>query len=224
MLLQAEKSKIEKSKPKSPSKRQSKVNKPGSPSKKSKSKKAKKSASPSKSKSSKVKKSAVPTKTAEKSTPSLKCNGKQFICQRPKLLQINEDNDNNNNVCSSDEDDQIESVAAQSRITYAIAMNNRLAQEGCSGSSSRGGGSNVVNEPSVEEVEVQRTTMSAGRYPKRARRHVDYKEQLDTPDDDCFICKYLHGTRSVCPPSFLFLYLERLVRSRLVYLFTCRTV
>ena len=95
---------------------------------------------------------------------------------------------------SDDEDDQTERVATQSIITYAIAMNNRMAQPGCSSSGINGGGggndssgsdgTNVVTEPAA----VEQTTE---RYPKRQRPCVNYQEQLDIPDDDHYICKYI---------------------------------
>ena len=97
---------------------------------------------------------------------------------------------------SDDEDDQTERVATDSRITYAIAMNNRMAQDGCSSSGSSGSrcngsignsgsSTNAITEPTSA---VEQTTV---RYPKRQRRPVNYQEQLDTPDDDYYICKYI---------------------------------
>ena len=67
-------------------------------------------------------------------------------------------------------------------------MNNRMAQDGCSSSGNNGGSGSTMNE-AVAEAE-ERTTESVERYPKRVRRHVNYSEQLDTPADDHFICKY----------------------------------
>ena len=160
-------------------------NKTKSPSKYA-AKKVKKSVSPSKRKSKKIKKCAPPTKKDE-SPAVTKSSGKQFLRQRPKLLN---NNVNNSDICSSDEDKQTESVAADSRITYAIAMNNRIAEDGSSNSgSSRGGGSSTSFVSQSEEAVVKPPTLSVGRYPRRVRRHVDYSEQLDTPDDDHFICK-----------------------------------
>jgi hypothetical protein len=73
---------------------------------------------------------------------------------------------------SSDEDDQtVDSVVTNSRITYAIAMNNRMVQEGCSSSGSGNSGSsgsvvtNAVSEPSATEEEA-----TVARYPKRVRQ------------------------------------------------------
>ena len=104
--------------------------------------------------------------------------------QRPHLLPSTLNNDNN--TYSSDDDDQtVESVATDSRITYAIAMNNRLAQDGTSNS----GSSNLVSEPSTVG-EVEAPCMSTERYPRRARRAVDYREQLEPLEEDHFICKY----------------------------------
>ena len=92
-------------------------------------------------------------------------------------------------MCSSDEDEQTEAVAADSRITYAIAMNNRMAQDGSSnsGSGSGSGSAEVVNEPATTATAEQTTVV---RYPRRTRRQVNYKE-LETPDDDHYICMYL---------------------------------
>ena len=157
------------------------------------SKKVKKKASSSKRTSKKVKQvspSERPkSKKIVKSTVA-KSNGKQFVRQRPHLLPSTLNNDNN---ISSDEDDQtVKAVAANSRITYAIAMNNRMVQEGCSnsgsnsGSSGGCGGTNVVNEQAAAVEEVQ--SQCVARYPKRNIRPVNYDEQLNAPSDDHFIC------------------------------------
>jgi hypothetical protein len=129
------------------------------------------------------------TKKVGKTTPTptvAKSNGKESVRQRPHLSPSTL-NDNNNDMFSSDEDDQTEAVATDSRITYAIAMNRSMAQEGCSNSgrnigSGSGSGTNASSEQPV-------TTNTVARYPKRVRRHVDYNEQLNPTDDDSFICK-----------------------------------
>ena len=162
---------------------------------------SKKPSTPSKYNQLNAKKSA---QKVERSTPSLsveKSNGKQSVLQRPHLLPLTLDNNNNNDMCSSDEDDQTECVAADSRITYAIAMNNRTAHDGSSnsgrnigcGSGSRCSGSSCanLNEPAAgTTVEEAAPTERVERYPRRARRQVNYNE-LDTPEDDHYICKYL---------------------------------
>ena len=164
-----------------------------------KSKKVEKKASPSKNTSKKVKRSAVPKKKLTKPTPSstvAKSNGKQSIRQRPHLhpSTLNNNNDNHN-VSSSDEDDQTVKSATESRITYAIAINNRMVQDGCSNSGSNGGdssggsGANAISEPATVAAVEGGQCKFAARYPKRNVRAVNYKQQLDTPSDDDFICK-----------------------------------
>ena len=174
---------IKKSKQKTPPKKESKVQKPKS-----------------KPMTKEVEKSSLLTKKAEPSTTVRKSKGKESIRQRPHLLPSTLNNNDNN--ISSDEDDQtVEAVATDSRITYAIAMNNILAQEGTSNSGGGGSGSesivdvssgsNLVSEPSAATVgEVEAPCMSTQRYPRRARRAVDYREQLEPSEDDHFICKY----------------------------------
>ena len=156
-----------------------------------KSKEVEKSASPSNHTSkNKVGKTALSKKKVAKS------NGKQPVRQRPHLSPSTL-NDNNNNMYSSDEEDKtVESVATDSRITYAMAMNNRMVQEGSSnsgrncgsnsGSSSSSGASGSGACASSEQPAAEETIT---RYPKRVRRHVDYNEQLNPTDDDSFICK-----------------------------------
>ena len=159
-----------------------------------KSKKVKKQASPHKDTSKKVKRSSVPKKKLKKPAPPsnvAKSNGKQSIRQRPHLLPGTL-NDNRDVSSSDDEDDQaVKSVATQSRITYAIAMNDRMVQEGCSSSGSNGdsssGGANAISEPATTAQEGQ--CRFGERYPKRNIRAVNYNEELDTPSDDHFICK-----------------------------------
>ena len=71
-------------------------------------------------------------------------------------------------------------------------MNNRMASDGCSNSGSRSGNSgsgSVTNASSEQPAAEEATTNTVARYPKRVRRHVDYNEQLNPTDDDCFICK-----------------------------------
>ena len=135
----------------------------------------------------------------KKKAKPAKSKGKEIINQRPKLLPSTLNNNAaNDNVCSSDEDDRIESVAIDSRITYAIAMNNRMVQAGCSSSGSSSGGCNGSGGNSGSSTNVETETAAAAaveqtaeRYPKRQRRRVNYQEQLDTPDDDYYICKYI---------------------------------
>jgi hypothetical protein len=71
-------------------------------------------------------------------------------------------------------------------------MNNRMVQGGCSSSRNNGGSGSgsTMNEAEAAEAE-QRRIESVERYPKRVRRHVNYSEQLDSPADDNFICRYL---------------------------------
>ena len=76
----------------------------------------------------------------------------------------------------------------ESRSYANIAMNKKNNKKnnngaGCSGSgsSSNSGGGSVENEVAVE-VAVE------SRYPKRERPRVNYTE-LETPDDDHFLCK-----------------------------------
>ena len=93
----------------------------------------------------------------------------------------------------SDETYSVDSVATNLRITYAIAMNNRMVQEGCSSSGSDNSGAssgsvdtNAASEPSAAEEEA-----TVARYPKRVRREVNYNGQLNPTEDVCYICKYI---------------------------------
>ena len=130
-------------------------------------------------------------KNSTPSTTITKLNGKQFVRQRPHLLPSTLNNNNDDDVLiSDDEDDRIVgSVAAKSRITYAIAMNNRMVQEGAGSSGSNSGGCSAssgtysASEPSEEAT--------VGRYPRRVRREVNYNEQLNPTDDDHYICKFV---------------------------------
>ena len=155
--------------------------------------------SPSKRTSKKVPSSPSKHKPKKKdgkspqSSTSAKSNGKQFVRQRPHLLPTTLNNDNE--VLSSDEDNQTDSAATDSRITYAIAMNNRLVQEGCGSSASSGhngassGSASGSSGTDASEPVVEPTTTTEGRYPKRKIRHVNYCEP--PADDDQFICKFL---------------------------------
>ena len=159
--------------------------------------------SPSKPKAKKVQKSKSPPKPKSKKVKKSSGNGKELIRQRPHLdpstLNNNNNNNNDHDVSSSDEDDQTVKSAAESRITYAMAMNNRTAQDGSgssgiSGSSGSGSGSNAGssnsginggNGANVVSESTQQQTVE--RYPKRERRHVNYCEP--PCDEDSFICK-----------------------------------
>ena len=73
-------------------------------------------------------------------------------------------------------------------------MNNRMAQPGCSSSGIKGGGGgNDSSGSDVTKVVTEPLAVAVGqtaeRYPKRERRRVNYQEQLNTPDDDYYICK-----------------------------------
>ena len=130
-----------------------------------------------------------------------KANGKEIVKQKSKF--INNNNNNNDDSCSSDEDERIDKAKRESRLYSQIARNNVgttsssssrsdggsgcSTSSSCGGSSSSVGGSSSVGVVSVvnDEVEVE------PRYPKReGTARVNYTE-METPDDDHFLCKLL---------------------------------